>query len=251
MRVLQPGHGQTIQLEDDVVPEKRKLMVVGAALAAAFALAGCAPAGYNAADYGGGAQPAANDLDPTADADAPADDAVADGDDTAEKDDAAQQDAPDVPEDQLTTELNATKVPRMGEVVEDQDGFVLYRFDDDKIKPEVVSNCNGDCAKVWPPALTDGKPKLKGVDPKDVGTVTRADGSKQITIGDWPVYRYIGDKKAGTWKGQNVGGKWFVVKPDGTKNLTCLPKISKPVAPPADDEEQGDDAGGAGADYSY
>jgi hypothetical protein len=35
-------------------------MVVGAAIAAAFALPGCAPAGYNqAADYGNAAAPAA------------------------------------------------------------------------------------------------------------------------------------------------------------------------------------------------
>ena len=85
---------------------------------------------------------------------------------------------------------------------------------------------------------------------------TRKDGTKQLTIGGWPVYRYIGDKKPGQWKGQNVGGKWFVVKPDGKKNLTCLPKPSKPVAPPADDgtraqRTQDDAGGGSGSDYSY
>ena len=50
-----------------MVPEKRKLMVVGAAIAAALALPGCAPAGYNAADYGGGsaADPAANAVEAT------------------------------------------------------------------------------------------------------------------------------------------------------------------------------------------
>ena len=90
----------------------------------------------------------------------------------------------------------------------------------------------------------DGKPKLNGVDPDDVGTVTRADGTKQLTIGDWPVYRYAGDKKPGQWLGQNVGSKWFVIKPDGTKNLTCLPKPSKPIAPPADDD--GSDRGRLG-----
>ncbi|MCA2216161.1 COG4315 family predicted lipoprotein [Jidongwangia harbinensis] len=238
------------------------MKVVGAAIAAALALAGCAPAGYNAADYGGGgAEPAANAVDATS---APEDDIVAEDDDAAEeaeaadkaadkeKDKAAEKaKAPKLDDDEITTELTEAPVKRMGNAVTDQDGFVLYRFDDDKIKPAVESRCNGDCAKVWPPALTeDGKPKLKGVDPKDVGTVTRADGTKQLTIGKWPVYRYIGDKKAGTWKGQNVGGKWFVVNGDGTKNLTCLPKISKPVAPPADDDEDSEESGG-GADYSY
>jgi predicted lipoprotein with Yx(FWY)xxD motif len=231
-----------------VVPEKRKLMVAGAALAAAFALAGCAPAGYNG-NYGtggGAVQPAANAADASPSAEAPAEDA---GDDPA-----AAKDAPELTPSQTTDQLTAITVKRMGSTVQDEGGWVLYRFDDDQAKPTSKSNCNGVCAQTWPPALTNnGKPKLKGVDPKVVGTVTREDGTKQLTIKGWPVYRYIGDLKPGTWKSQNVGGKWFVIKPDGTKNLTCLPKISKPVAPPKDDsgESTGDDSGSAGGDYSY
>ena len=243
-----------------MVPEKRKLMVVGAAIAAAFALPGCAPAGYNGVDAGGAAQPAAAvDASPSAEADDAADDAgddaAADDADDAGDDDAASGDSVELPAAKVTDSLTGTSVKRMGEVVENSAGFVFYRFDKDTAKPKSKSACNGDCAKVWPPALTnDGKPKLKGVDADLVGTVTRADGSKQLTIGGWPIYTYIGDKKPGTWAGQNVGGTWFVIKPDGTKNLTCLPKISKPVAPPADDSDSSDssgDAGSAGSDYSY
>ncbi|MEU7908376.1 hypothetical protein [Actinoplanes sp. NPDC049118] len=223
-------------------------MVVGAAIAAAFAVTGCAPAGVdNASDYG--AQPAANAVDVAA---TPTPGAEAEGDE------AAAADAPELSDDETTGELNATKVKRMGETVQNEDGFVLYRFDDDKVKPEVVSNCNDDCAKVWPPAVVNKgeKPKLQGVDAALVGTVTREDGTLQLTIDKWPVYTYIGDKKAGQWKGQNVGQKWFVVTPEGKKNLTCLPAPSKAVAPPADGDEGDDssgDAGGdsAGSDYSY
>jgi hypothetical protein len=60
--------------------------------------------------------------------------------------------------------------------------------------------------------------------------------TKQLTVAGWPVYRYVGDKKPGTWRGQNVNGTWFVIKPTGAKNLTCLPAVSKPVPPPADDK---------------
>jgi predicted lipoprotein with Yx(FWY)xxD motif len=208
-----------------VVPEKRKLMVVGAALAAAFALPGCAPAGYGTTAGGGAAvEPAANNAaEPTADPEPTA----------AAKEKTAAKAAPKLTDKQITNELTAKTVKRMGETVQDEGGWVLYRFDDDKAKP-AKSNCNGTCAKIWPPALTtDGQPELDGVDADVVGTVTRADGSKQLTIKGWPVYRYIGDKKPGTWKGQNVGGVWFVVSKDGKKNLTCLPKISKAVKPPA------------------
>jgi predicted lipoprotein with Yx(FWY)xxD motif len=237
-----------------VVPEKRKLMVAGAAIAAALAVAGCAPAGYNAADYGNAAEPASNDVaaspgataDPAATSD-PA--AQADPDATAPPGSDATT---ELPADQVTNKLTGTAVKRMGDVVENEDGFVLYRFDGDSNNP-AKSNCNGDCAKVWPPALTNnGKPTLKGVSASVVGTVTRADGTKQLTIKGWPVYNYIGDKKAGQWKGQNVSGKWFVIKPDGAKNLTCLPAVSKPVAPPASESGgQSSDSGTAGSDYSY
>jgi hypothetical protein len=50
-----------------------------------------------------------------------------------------------------------------------------------------------------------------------------------------------------------VAAKWFVVNPDGTKNLTCLPKVSKPIAVPSDEDDaaEEDDSGSAGSDYSY
>jgi predicted lipoprotein with Yx(FWY)xxD motif len=233
-------------------------MVVSGAIAAAFLLPGCAPAGVTGGGYDAGAapdaQPAANaekvEASPSADA-------------GAEKQE--EQDSPELTDEELTNELVAKDVARMGKTVQDENGWVLYRFDDDKIDPP-TSNCDGDCAKIWPPALTDGNPKLEGVDQDLVGTIERKDGTKQITLGDWPLYRYIGDKKPGQWKGQNVGGKWFVVQPDGKKNLTCLPPVSKPVAPPKDDkdkekgkdkdkekgkEESSGEGSGSGSDYSY
>lgn len=257
-----------------MVPEKRKLMVIGAAIAAAFALPGCAPAGYNADDYNSAsdAQQVSQPTDdpagePTAEpTDVPEDDGEDPGDDPnlggadpaddtsgdqggsgGEKAGGDQGEDPIVVADnKVTGTLKAVKVARMGSTVQDQNGWVLYRFDSDKAKPSSKSECNGDCAKVWPPALTnDGKPDLAGVDESLVGTVVRADGTRQLTLKGWPLYRYIGDRKPGAWKGQNVGGKWFVASPDGTKNLTCLPKPSKPVAPPSDD---GNDSG---TDLSY
>jgi predicted lipoprotein with Yx(FWY)xxD motif len=236
-------------------------MVVSGAIAAALALPGCAPAGYNAADYGtAGAQPAANEVEatPTPGAEPETDDGAEKADDSTEK----QDQAPELTDEELTSELHGTKVKRMGTVVVDEGGWVLYRFDKDKNKP-AKSNCEGTCAKIWPPALTDGDPELDGVSAEDVGTVERADGTKQITIAGWPVYRYIGDKEPGKWSGQNVSGTWFVINPDGSKNLTCLPRISKPVAPPKDDEgeekgkdkgkDKGEESGGesGGSDYSY
>ena len=240
-----------------MVPEKRKLMVVGAVIAAAFALPGCAPSGYNASDYGNAAEPASENVAATPGATA---DPAATSDPVAQADPDAtappgSDAAAELPAAKVTAKLTGTKVARMGSVIENQGGFVLYRFDGDSNNP-AKTTCVGDCAAVWPPALTnDGKPTLKGVDSKLIGTVTRPDGTKQLTVKGWPLYTYIGDKKPHTWKGQNINGKWFVIKPDGAKNLTCLPAISKPVAPPADSESGSEsdsaDASSSGSDYSY
>ncbi|WP_229069455.1 hypothetical protein [Actinoplanes sp. DH11] len=237
-------------------------MVVGAALAAVVALPGCAPAGYDAADYGNAAEPASNEVAASPGATAGADPEAtgqadpeatgeADPESTTEAAPGDEANTPEISEELATTQLTAQKVAKMGETVQDEDGFVLYRFDADSDDP-AKSNCNGECAEIWPPVLTnDGEPAVDGVDESLVGTVTRADGTKQLTLKGWPLYRYIGDKKPGQWKGQNVSGKWFVITPKGTKNLTCLPKISKPVAPPADSEAGGEESSDSGSDFSY
>ena len=201
-----------------MVRDKRKLMVVSASIAAAFAVTGCAPQGYNAADYGNAAEPASNtQANPGSTADpAATSDPVAQADPDATAPPGSGSTAA-LPDSKVTNKLTGTAVKRMGEVVENEDGFVLYRFDGDSNNP-AKSNCNGDCAKVWEPALTnDGKPTLKGVASSVVGTVTRADGTKQLTIKGWPLYRYAKDTAPGEACGQGVGRTWFAATPDGAK----------------------------------
>jgi predicted lipoprotein with Yx(FWY)xxD motif len=136
---------------------------------------------------------------------------------------------------QTPTTLRAAVVPKMGSVVTDEKGWILYRFDKDTANPP-KSTCNGDCAKVWPPVIADDQ-KLIGIDPALIGEVPRADGARQVTLKGWPLYYYIGDKKPGTWKGQNVGGVWWVITPEGKKNLTCVPKNPPPAPKPPSEEE--------------
>jgi predicted lipoprotein with Yx(FWY)xxD motif len=117
--------------------------------------------------------------------------------------------------------LTASPTDALGTVVVDGTGFTLYRFDKDKPKPS-KSNCNGSCATQWPPVVVASAAeakavKLDGVDAAVVGTVKRADGKLQLTIGGWPVYRYSGDKAAGDTTGQGVGKVWFAVTPAGKK----------------------------------
>jgi predicted lipoprotein with Yx(FWY)xxD motif len=58
------------------------------------------------------------------------------------------------------------------------------------------------------------------VDASLVGTTTRTDGTKQLTLGGLPLYLFAKDSKAGDAKGQAVGGVWWVVGPDGKKITT-------------------------------
>ncbi|WP_406196999.1 hypothetical protein OH807_11010 [Kitasatospora sp. NBC_01560] len=112
--------------------------------------------------------------------------------------------------------LNTATDPELGTIVTDSAGFTLYRFDQDTADPS-ASHCNGACASTWPPAPANGTVSVKGIDSKLVGTVVRADGSKQLTLNGWPAYRYAPDQKPGDTKGQGVGGTWFALTPTGGK----------------------------------
>ncbi|MGW2863522.1 hypothetical protein [Streptomyces sp. NPDC001205] len=113
--------------------------------------------------------------------------------------------------------LSTAKVDKVGTVVVDGKGFVLYRFDKDTAQPVPRSNCYGACAAQWPPAPATGRVTMKGIDKSLVGTVTRTDGSKQLTLAGWPLYRYAQDDQPHEAYGQGVGGIWFAATPTGAK----------------------------------
>jgi predicted lipoprotein with Yx(FWY)xxD motif len=117
-----------------------------------------------------------------------------------------------------TVELNAVDNDQVGTFVTDGAGRTLYRFDNDTNKPP-KSTCNGSCATAWPPLLIKSPGKIfpKGIDPKLIGYVERADGHCQVTINGWPVYFFIADAKPGDINGQGVNGKWFAISPTGAK----------------------------------
>jgi predicted lipoprotein with Yx(FWY)xxD motif len=139
--------------------------------------------------------------------------------------------------------LSVWKSEQLGPVVTDGAGFTLYRFDKDTAKPP-ASRCAGDCAAAWPPVLADGAKAGRGVDPGLLGSVKRADGTQQLTLAGWPLYRYAQDTAPRQTCGQGVGGTWFSAAPDGTKAKAQAQEApSEPKALPAlstvDDEERG------------
>jgi predicted lipoprotein with Yx(FWY)xxD motif len=98
---------------------------------------------------------------------------------------------------------------KLGKLLVDAQGYTLYRFDNDK---NGTSACVGACATKWPPVtLSTGVTKASGsagVTASDLGTITRADGSTQVTYKGQPQYRYAPDTKPGDTTGDGVGGVW-------------------------------------------
>lgn len=104
----------------------------------------------------------------------------------------------------------------LGQIVVDGTGMTVYMFDKDT-QGSGESTCAGECLTNWPPlTATDGTPSVTGVT-GEVGAITTADGSTQVTLNGWPLYHYAGDTAAGDVNGQGVGGIWWVLSPAGER----------------------------------
>ena len=55
----------------------------------------------------------------------------------------------------------------------------------------------------------------EGVDSTLLGTITRDDGTTQVTYNGWPLYYFAGDTAPGDTTGQGMEGVWFLVSPTG------------------------------------
>ncbi|HEX2145271.1 MAG TPA: hypothetical protein VHG10_12265 [Glycomyces sp.] len=103
----------------------------------------------------------------------------------------------------------------LGEFLVDNAGMTLYLFTTDTGSS---STCYDQCATNWPPLLTDTEDVTAGgsVDASLISTTERNDGTMQVTYNDHPLYYYFEDSEPGETEGQNVGGVWYVVNPDGS-----------------------------------
>lgn len=103
-----------------------------------------------------------------------------------------------------------------GSMLFDGSGKALYIFTAD---PRGRSVCRGACARAWPPFLVRTRPRAgKGARDALIGTTRRAAGALQATYAGRPLYYYVGDRKPGQVRCQNVfefGGLWLVVRPGG------------------------------------
>ena len=106
----------------------------------------------------------------------------------------------------------------LGRILVDGSGRSLYLFERDTRR---TSACSGVCASYWPPLLATGKPiAIKGAKPSLLGTIRRANGSRQVSYAGHPLYFFSGDNSRGETNGeglQDFGAGWYVLTPSGMK----------------------------------
>jgi predicted lipoprotein with Yx(FWY)xxD motif len=106
----------------------------------------------------------------------------------------------------------------LGNVLVDAQGRTLYLFGKDS---GTQSACTGSCASNWPPLIVTGTPTVgTGATSSLIATSKRSDGKTQVVYNGHPVYRFVGDQKAGDTTGEGLvafGGSWFALDAAGNK----------------------------------
>jgi predicted lipoprotein with Yx(FWY)xxD motif len=105
----------------------------------------------------------------------------------------------------------------LGEILVNSEGRTLYAFSGDNPQE---STCEGACEKAWPPLLVAaGEPQpSNGTSGAKLGTIERADGTRQVTYAGHPLYSFTGDKSPGQANGNGsaaFGGTWSALNASG------------------------------------
>jgi len=98
----------------------------------------------------------------------------------------------------------------LGAVIATRKKLGLYVWDTEK---DFKVHCTAACAAKWPPVLLMKGEKVKAMVHGlmgEFGTITRPDGSTQLTWNKQPAYTYVGDT-AGVVKCDNTDG-WHAVR---------------------------------------
>ncbi len=115
------------------------------------------------------------------------------------------------------------KVAGVGTILVDAKGKTLYTL----TNAGQAVPCTGQCAAAWPPLLVKAGSTPKGA--KGVTGLGTVSGGQQVTVKAVPVYRFVGDTKAGQASGEGIssfGGVWHVVKVAGTGSSSKSPTKS-------------------------
>jgi predicted lipoprotein with Yx(FWY)xxD motif len=119
----------------------------------------------------------------------------------------------------ITTTLGLFNTSPLGPFLTNNQGLTLYIRTSDS---SGVSTCNDACAIIWPPlAPPTGDLTLPDSAGGTLATLTRTDGTQQLSYNGMPLYTYTGDFQPGDTNGQGldattaqgVSGAWKVATP--------------------------------------
>jgi predicted lipoprotein with Yx(FWY)xxD motif len=118
--------------------------------------------------------------------------------------------------------LSVRSTPALGDFLVTQ-GWTLYMYSPDRQRHVTCTKVEG-CQTAWPPLFVrTGHTVIAGagVKPSLLGTAP-GDGGRVVTYNHWPLYYYVGDRKALAVNGQDQGFNWFVMNPNGLPTKTDL-----------------------------
>ena len=111
--------------------------------------------------------------------------------------------------------VNVSQSDTSGPILVDGDGLALYVFMNDTQNGDSSACTDEECTTEWPPLITTDAPVAgEGATQDLLGTITRADGTMQVTYNGWPLYHFDEDTPGST-NGQGMEGLWFLVSPTG------------------------------------
>src|SRR5437764_5358489 len=95
--------------------------------------------------------------------------------------------------------IGTKKAKKLGQILDaGSRHMTVYLFEADK---GGKSACSGACAGAWPPVNGNGK-AVAGASAAKLGTITRPDGTTQVTYKGHPLYFFVKDKDDGDAYGQ-------------------------------------------------
>jgi predicted lipoprotein with Yx(FWY)xxD motif len=140
-------------------------------------------------------------------------------------------------------------VTSLGRVVVDSGGFTVYMLTADS---SGRSTCSSVCLSSWPPVAgpSSGASSSPDITAK-VGEAATTTGNTMLTVGGWPVYRYVQDTAPGDVTGEGItsfGGTWYAIGPNG-QPVTGAPGSPSPSQ--TSSPSQSPSPSGSSSGYSY
>jgi len=133
--------------------------------------------------------------------------------------------APTPAPDSIKVATNAT----YGMILTDMNGMTLYYFLKDT-PANGASACYSACSSLWPPFNTASIRVSAPLQASDFASISRTDGTDQVTYQGWPLYYYSKDLKPGDANGYGFANLWYVMAPTGV--VTLAPTTTVPTTVP-------------------